>query len=192
MTHMRTTIVTTLLGSLLAACGAGLSSGRPGYTMSDTVSSEKMPDLLERPDIDTMLDQYERIRTEMRVRLSAELDLAGKWRKPREPAEGLCGSPHSDVPNAVNVYMANWVNNAEIPEDQWDHAQSLFKRITGRHGFGDLQVVTDAPNDHLIRASDAYGGAISLGTKKATMLSLDTGCHPTADAHPGDTSDAPS
>lgn len=159
--------------------------------MTDASPKEKTAELWKRPDIDAVVRQYEQIRTEIRERLVAEVELPDKWKPSREETDRLCGDPYSDVADAYKVFMANWVNDTAIPENKWSRAQEVFTKVTGQHGFGPLQVVVDAPNDHLLRTYDAYGAEMSFGMKKATVLSTDTGCHLAKAAHPGTTTDAP-
>lgn len=153
--------------------------------MTEASPQQQLSELAKRPDIETVLKKYERIRSELRQRLTAEVGLPGNWEQPHSEAENPCAEPYSNVRDAVSVNMATWVNSGQIADGKWPKAQDLFREITGKNGFGDLRVVVDSPGDHLIRTYDEHGGEMSFGTKKSTILSAGTGCHLTEDAHPG-------
>ncbi|WP_026452938.1 LppA family lipoprotein [Saccharomonospora iraqiensis] len=159
--------------------------------MTDASPQEKIAELAKRPDIDTVLDQYERIRTEIRERLAEELGLAGEWRRPYNESETPCGRPYSDIGDAVAVQMASSANDTHIPDDEWPRAKELFVEIAGRYGFGDPRVIVNEPGNHEIRVRDRFGGDIMLGTEKATVLSSGTGCHLIQGAGSGEATPAP-
>ncbi|WP_110334283.1 LppA family lipoprotein [Prauserella flavalba] len=173
-----------MIAALLGACDDGIPSGGPEGSMTGVSPKQKFDELAKRPDIEAVLKRYEQVRTEIRERLATEVGLPQKWEQPYKESETPCGQPYSDVREAIAVQMASWANDGRIAEDKWSRAQELFIELTGRHGFGEPQVVVDNPSKHEIRVYDAYGGSIMLGTEKATVLSARTGCHLAQGAHP--------
>ncbi|WP_161629606.1 LppA family lipoprotein [Saccharomonospora iraqiensis] len=185
-------MIIVFLGTLLTACTDGAPSGDPA-NMTDASEQEKLAELGKRPDIDAMLDRYERLRTEIRARLVDEVGLPEEWELPESAweSENPCSAPYSTLGEAVSVNMVTWVHDDPIPENRWSQAQEVLTEVTAGHGFDQLQVVVDGPGDHLVRVYDSYGGGITLGTKKATILSSGTGCHLVPAVTSGSTPAAP-
>lgn len=141
--------------------------------------------LAQRPDIDEVTGRYEAMQTEMRERLSAEFGLP-EWAELASASSAGCGDDFPDIDERGETWQSPiWQAAGRLPEEQWDRALAVVAGIGAEYGFDQPQTLADSPGDHEIFAADQYGARYFFGARKATLLNVFTGCHLTAQAHPG-------
>jgi hypothetical protein len=52
--------------------------------------------------------------------------------------------------------------------------------VFARYDFGPPETVVDRPGDHEVQFRDEYGAVLLFGANVNTIMSVRTGCHPTA------------
>jgi hypothetical protein len=158
-----------------AACG-----DRPGDTVNkDANRQQQIQELLKRPDIDKAVARYEQMRTEIRDRLTAEVELP-PWKARDGTRAGCREFPDVDGMEKQSAQLGTWSTKASLPDDNWPRAVEIFAEVTRSYGFeSPPRVIVDRPGNHEVTAADEFGADVILGTEVNTTLSLLTGCHPT-------------
>lgn len=131
--------------------------------------------LRQRPDIEAISAQYERMQAEVRDRLSTEIGRL-TWVKYDKESRGGCGFEFPDVREGKSRSLAGWTTGG-LSDDRWDQAAAIVQEITGRYGFSTPEVIVNRPGDHYMVVPDPYGGTLDFGTAVNTTLSMHTGCH---------------
>lgn len=152
---------------LLTGCAAGQPDGGD---MEDQLNA-----LRQRPSLEDVTADYDRMLRELRERLVAELGL------PEFTDEGNTGQSacpeFADVPGAEQRTLATWMQEGGVPDEKWSQALQIATEVGGTRGFTELHVVADRPNDHKIELHNSYGARLQLGSAANTVLSVRTGCH---------------
>lgn len=173
MARAITTLV--LIGSLvLAGCSKD----------EKMTKEEQFAQLIQRPDVEQMLGQYENIRHEIADRLSQQLGLP-TWSLTKDRgSEAGCGREFPDVGlDGVIRSPENLISPFKVPDESWDSAVRIAESVTSKHNFESAKRVADAPGNHQVEFHDPYGGRLAFGTQVHTLLSVRTGCHLTPSAH---------
>jgi hypothetical protein len=159
-------------------------TGCDGSKGGQVTKDEQFTQLMQRPDLDQTINQYERVRQEIASQLSQQLSLPPWTRTSGRAGEAGCGREFPDVGlDATISSPENMISAAPVPDEKWDLALGIAGSITAKYGFAAVSRVADAPGNHQAEFHDTYGGRLALGTQVNTILSVRTGCHLTAAAH---------
>lgn len=159
---------TLVMGAaLLAGCAAGDPDGRD---MQDGLDA-----LRQRPSLEEVTADYDRMQQELRDRLVAELGLP-QFVDKGNTGESACPD-FADVPGAEQRTLATWMQEGGVPEEKWAGALRIATEVGASRGFTELHVVTDRPGDHKVELHNSYGARLQLGAAANTVLSVRTGCH---------------
>lgn len=177
----------TVLGAItmLSACAndANRYLGGDETRMTDAPPEQQWQNALQRPDIEQVTARYEEALSAIERRITKEFQLP-PWAPSAELTTSSCGDyPAISAADTEARSLAVRSSPGVIPENGWDRAQRIAQEIIARYEFGLFQPEVDRAGDHSVIATDKLGGSISFGTKKATVLSANTGCHLTAEAH---------
>ncbi|WP_344881714.1 LppA family lipoprotein [Allokutzneria multivorans] len=138
--------------------------------------------LSQRPDIDAATARYQRMQTEIRNRLAAELGPM-EWKESHPVSRSGCAD-FADVPAAESRSLGLWSFPHSIPDDQWSRAVAIITEINAAYGFGQPGHRVNSPGHHEVLSVDPLGATYTLGTSVHTTLLFHTGCHLEAKAHP--------
>ncbi|MGH3931232.1 MAG: LppA family lipoprotein [Pseudonocardiaceae bacterium] len=176
---MNTTIRRTATVIMLAVAVGGCGSDQGGGSVR-----EQNQALQQRPHIEQITNTYEKMRDDIRQRLSEQVGPL-QWIARFGTDTRGCGFDFQDVEGATSRSLETWTSQGNLPDNRWDQAVRIVAEITARYGFAQPRVIVNRPSDHEIRISDPYGGELIFGTAVNTTLSLNTGCHLSRDRHPG-------
>lgn len=142
---------------------------------------EQQATLAARPTIQEITAHYERMQTELRQRLVAEIGVS-EWVKRSEPSASGC----SDYPGigGESRGLGFWGSDGNLPDARWPQALEIITEVTGDYGFTPPEIVVDRPSEHQIVGTDQYGATYNFGTAVNTSLSVATGCHRNPQANP--------
>ncbi|TDD01694.1 hypothetical protein E1181_24675 [Saccharopolyspora terrae] len=164
---MRRFATLILSAALLSGCAAG---GGDGESMEDQLNA-----LRQRPSMEEVAADYDRMQQELRERLVAEIGLP-EFTDEGNTGESACPD-FADVRGAEQRTLATWMQKGGIPDEQWPRALQIATEVGASRGFTELHVVTDRPGDHKIELHNPYGARLQLGAAANTVLSVRTGCH---------------
>jgi predicted LppA-like lipoprotein len=134
-------------------------------------------EIAARPRIDEAVARYEEMQQRIRDALDAEFGPLG-WFQKRAESGSTCGH---DVPpefGGRSLSMAPWGFDSPIPDERWPRFRQVTADITGEYGFVTAGAAVDEPGHHLVNGIDpALGAHYELGSKRATLMQVHTGCH---------------
>lgn len=131
--------------------------------------------LQQRPDIETISARYEQMQTEIRDRLSTEIN-GLTWEKYSDGSRGGCGFEFPAVREGQSRSLGGW-STGGLADDRWDQAVAIVQDITGKYGFGTPEIIVNRPGNHKMVVPDIFGGTLDFGTAERTILHMHTGCH---------------
>ncbi|CAM3710434.1 LppA family lipoprotein [Kibdelosporangium persicum] len=137
---------------------------------------EQYAELLKRPDIEQIHDEYTKMLEEIRNELVAQIGIA-PWVPKDEPFSGSGCAEFSDLSEAHKRRYSSGHSPGNLPDARWADAVKLVESIAGRHGFKLHGAVVDRPSDHEVTFGNDYGAELLFGTAANTTLSVSTGCH---------------
>lgn len=140
---------------------------------------ESIVDFSERPSMEVILDRYEQMRAAAIARLDAELGPRPWAPDPTglELSRGACTSDVDPESEGENASPPLWVLGAVYDEADWQRSLDIVTEVGREYGFEKTGTLVDQPGDVKIYGEDQYGGRYYFGMYKATIFSLDTGCH---------------
>lgn len=175
-------VIRTMLGAVTLS-GVMVLSGCGGGDENMT-RDEQVAQLLQRPDIDQIVTQYEQMRQEIAAQLSSELGLPSWEINEIRGSEAGCGRSFPDVGLDGGIRsLKTLISKAQLADGKWGRALEIAAVAAGRNGFGPAQTIVDRPGQHNAEFHDSYGGRLTLGTQINTTLSVRTGCHLKPEAH---------
>jgi hypothetical protein len=165
---------TVLLVAALVGCTAA-----PFDTDNPQTQEEGTVDFSERPSMEVVLDRYERMRTEAVARLDAELGPRPWTPDPTAPelSRSGCSSDVDPDGEGEGASPRLWILDGTYDPADWQRALDIVTAVGREHGFETTGTIVDQPGDVKIYGEDQYGGRYYFGMLKASIFSLDTGCH---------------
>ena len=143
---------------------------------------DKFAMLATRPDIETAAAKYEKMLSALREQLAAELGPM-EWKHFSRPGRSGCAG-FSEIKGTESRGLQPWFVDSPISDDKWNQAVRIATEVTKPYGFEEPKAIVNRPGDHKIIAFDPHGASYQLGTAVNTTLTLSTGCHLEAKAHP--------
>lgn len=172
------------LVTLLAATACVTRDQSPDDSTMTASPKQQFQELLKRPDIEQVSQRYNEMRAGISDRLIAEIGTPPWEEDPETGGNSGCGREYPEIGlDGEARTMPIWTAAAAIPDDKWSRAVQIVDEITSGYGFGAPTVIVDTPGNHEISLNDNYGAELLFGTKKATILTILTGCHLTPEAH---------
>jgi len=158
-------------------------SGCSSATREDGTMKDLFDELMKRPSLTSVQDDYQSMLQTIRERLVAEVGVA-EWAPADEPISGSsCGGDLSQLDDAAERSIDAGLSSGNLPDARWDQAVAIVAEVAGQHGFGAPKVIVDGPGSHEVSFPGIYQGALLLGTGGATVLTVQTGCHLRDEAH---------
>ncbi len=169
----RTGVVTTAIALALCGCGTKDGEGDPVTESRKTAAAPRSTISMEQA-----IGNLQTMRHEMFDRLDARF---GKkpWKiAPNEEAGiGRSGCHDDTVKDGETAYLPIYGFAGTFPEDQWQEAFSIVRKVGATYGFDDVTLVVDRPGDHEIDARDHTGAQYVFTMSKGTGLLIHSGCH---------------
>ena len=159
------------LVATLTQCTAGTSVPQ--------TPEESIVNFSERPSMEVVLDRYEQMRAAAIARLDAELG-PRPWAPDPTALEVSRSHCLSDVDPDGEGETASpqlWVLDGTYDPADWQRSLDIVTEVGREYGFETTGTLVDQPGDVKIYGEDQYGGRYYFGMLKATIFSLDTGCH---------------
>lgn len=115
---------------------------------------------------------------EVRAALS-EVAPALQWRAPEPTVESgsLCKKPFDDIDGAGTLTLTSGGALGAVPDADWPRAWAAVKEVAAARGFGDENVLKDAPGQHQASLYDEDGAELSVGTGANTVATIYGACH---------------
>ncbi|KDN22807.1 LppA family lipoprotein [Amycolatopsis rifamycinica] len=175
---------TTVAGTLLvAACDDG--GQYLGTPSSETTvpSQQQYAELLRRPTIDEAVTRYEEARKTLQTKLTEALGITG-WVDKHDGRQSGCTNefPGVDSRDAVRTFLSFVTAPKGISGEQWADAKRIATEVGAGYGFTKPGVQTNRPPTFEFELMDQYRGVLTLSSGTTTVISIETGCHPTTEA----------
>ncbi|RSM85054.1 hypothetical protein DMH04_18975 [Kibdelosporangium aridum] len=137
---------------------------------------EQFAELMKRPDIEQIHDEYQKLLERIRNELVAKIGIA-PWVPKDEPFGGSGCMEFPDISDTNKRRYSSGHSPGNLPDAKWPDAVKLVESIAGEHGFKLHGAVVDRPNDHEVTFGNDWGGELLFGTAINTTLSVSSGCH---------------
>lgn len=133
--------------------------------------------LKERPRADEIGADYKAMLTAMRDRL-ATLVPGAEWSTsiPEVESAAPCKAPFDTIEGAIAETWRGATGIGSIPAATWPSVLEELTGIAHEHGFTEVTVIKDTPQEHAAAFHDKYGAEIELASAKNTTLTLFGGC----------------
>jgi hypothetical protein len=140
---------------------------------------QQQAQLATRPTLDEAIAGYEKVRTELRERLSADFGVAGWTEEPGSAEFSGCAPqfPALTEQEASKKFLPRWYAPTSLLP-RWDKVKPIVREVASGYGFTTVALDTNQAGDAELNLTDQLGAQLSVGTGKNTVLSLTTGCHP--------------
>ncbi|GAA2843458.1 hypothetical protein GCM10010452_84870 [Crossiella cryophila] len=147
--------------------------------------NEVYQQLRQRPDIGQAVARYEEMLSKLYERLAADFPAMGWQRSKDRAGASACGFdfPGLNTADGEKRGLEAWEAKGNLPDPEWKRALVPVGEIAKGYGFEGPATIVDRPGDHKVIFKDGYAAELSFGTAVNTLLTLDTGCHLTAEAH---------
>jgi hypothetical protein len=187
---MTSMLTTTLLAAAMAAGALLLAACDDGGQYHGTPSSEtpvpsqqQYAELLRRPAIDEAVARYEEARKTLQTKLTNELGISG-WVDKKDGRQSGCANefPGVDSRDAVRTFLSFIAAPKGISAEQWADAKRIAADVGTGYGFTKPGLQTNKPPTFEFELRDQYGATLTLSSGTTTVISIETGCHLTAEA----------
>lgn len=139
---------------------------------------QQQAQLATRPILNDAITGYEKLRTAIRDRLSADFGVTQWTEEPNSAEFSGCAPQFPDLTEqeAAKKFLSRWYTTTSLLP-QWDRVKQVVREVAGQHGFTTITLDTNQAGDAELNLADALGAQLSVGSSKNTVLSLTTGCH---------------
>lgn len=184
LTRLLAGLVTTTI--VLGGC-SNHDGGRTDPTAKDDMTPTEQ--LIARPTAEevaqTYSDQLVRIRSALR---GLAPDVEWDNGAPVDAGGSGCAHPFDGVDGTTTASLVTGGAGA-IPDEDWDRAVALTRRLLEPDGYDRTEVTVDRPGQHAASFFGPYGAEISLSGQRNTSIGVSGGCFLTAEAHQSDPRD---
>ncbi|MBB4686966.1 LppA family lipoprotein [Amycolatopsis jiangsuensis] len=134
--------------------------------------------LATRPTLDKAVVGYEKLRTALRERLTAEFGVTQWTEEPNSDDYRGCAPQFPDVTEqeAGKKFLPRWYAQTSLLP-QWAKVKEVVREVAGGYGFTTITLDTNQAGDAELNLADQLGAELSVGSAKYTVMSLTTGCH---------------
>jgi len=139
---------------------------------------QQQAQLATRPTLDDAIAGYEKLRTTIRERLTAEFGVAQWTEEPNSAEFGGCAPQFPDMTEqeASKKFLSRWYSPASVLP-RWGEVKQVVRDVAGGYGFTTVSLDTNQAGDAELNLTDQLGAQLSVGSGKNTVLALTTGCH---------------
>ncbi|HEY2061918.1 MAG TPA: LppA family lipoprotein [Amycolatopsis sp.] len=139
---------------------------------------QQQAQLATRPTLNDAVVGYERLRTALRERLTAQFGVAQWTEEPNSAEYSGCAPQFPDLTEqeAGKKFLSRWYAPTSLLSP-WRQAKQVVRDVAGGYGFTTVTRDTSQAGDAELNLSDQLGAQISVGSGKNTVMSLTTGCH---------------
>lgn len=168
--HPVRTAALVLLAAVLVACSPSTSQN------GDTSGMDPLAELQALPTSEDIVTTYTRMEAEIRdavIAISPQLH----WAQVDPPSVAGCEDRYNGL-GGRTVGLPLWSAPQPIADADWPATLIAVETIVARYGFGTALMKVDKPGNHQANFPDPVSGAyVDLGTKVASILGTNTGCH---------------
>jgi hypothetical protein len=141
--------------------------------------------LMQRPDIDQVTQQYQQMGTEIRHSLTAAIPELNVWTVSADTLKAGCGHDYPGLgADGEALSLPDYVVSGKLPDDKYERALTIVGSTAQRYGFTAApQRLHDAAGSHdAVFHNVNDGSSITFGTDKNTLVGISIGCHLTVEA----------
>lgn len=136
-----------------------------------------MKNTADRPSMETVIDDYTQMRTEMVAAVDA-IAGAGAWGNSSSIKElSRSGCRNGEDPDGERANLPNYTRKGPLTGDDRDAIMEAVWKVGRAHGFDEVGTIVDRPDDWEIYGEDPNGGRYVVGSSANTVISIGTGCH---------------
>jgi hypothetical protein len=149
----------------------------PGLSSCGTDKEQPVKASSDAPRMESVMDDYVAMRTEMFDALDTELGHRAWDVSPNNATLVRSGCRQDEDEDGERVTLPSYYFPGTYDRSDWKQAAEVVWRVGRGHGFTRTGTIVDKPDDLEVFGQDDHGGRYVFGLATHTVLGISTGCH---------------